>query len=118
MSAFTVASVVGFKNDAGALKEAVITVTGTASYDTNGSVINLGTGGVLGASQGFQSVHGVEVIKVSAHASDRYKISYVNVSAAAGTLKVRDAAAMTAMSEVANTTDLSSITWTLRVVGT
>jgi hypothetical protein len=114
MSAFTVVSVLGSENLQGRMKKVVCTATGTASYDANGSIIDLSTSGVLGTAHGFTGVHGVKVINVSAHGSDKYQFAYIRATPATGTLKVRD---VTQAADAETSGDLSSITWTFEVIG-
>lgn len=120
MSAFTVnATPVSFQN-AGGQKRAVITATGPTSYDTNGSVIDLATTGLLATPHGFVAVHGVTLVAVPVHGSDIYNARYVHAASyapATGTVKVRD---LTAASdaEIANATNLSTVTFVFEVIGT
>jgi hypothetical protein len=120
MSAFTVVSILSADSaPSGAAKRVTFTATGTASYDTAGSVLNLATSGVLGIN-GFSAVHGVKLVGVAAAASDRYVCTYVRAAAGApatGKLKVRDADDATAMIEVSSTTDLSALTFVFEAVG-
>lgn len=120
MSAFTIASVLGSKIDRGDLKELVISVTGTASYDTGGSVIDLSTANAtLGTALGFAAVHGVERIGVTTAADDKYMFTYVRAAsgaAATGLLKLRDATAASD-AEVTGAVSLAASTFFLRVVG-
>lgn len=102
-------------------RRAVLLITGTASYDTNGSVVDLSAlpGG------GFTKVHGAKVIGVGAHASDKYLFTFVpaaSYAAATGKLKVRNALIVTtgtpgSLDEISSTTDLSALTFVLEVVG-
>jgi hypothetical protein len=96
----------------GDLKRAIIDVTGTASYDTNGSLIDL--------SATFPSkVLGASVIATSPHASDKYRVMFIPGTSdgpTLGKLKIRDLSAASD-AEVASTTDLSGTTFRLEVVG-
>jgi hypothetical protein len=121
MSAFTIVSKLSADSaPSGAAKRVTFTATGTASYDTGGSVLNLAQSGVLGID-GFTAVHGVKLIGVAAAASDRYVCTYVRASAGAaatGLIKVRDAdGAPTPMVQVSSTTDLSALTFIFEAVG-
>jgi hypothetical protein len=102
----------------GSLKKAIVTVTGSASYDTGGSTLDL--------SSIFPSkVYGARVIAVTPHASDKYREAYIAGSSnnpATGKIKLRNLATVTtgtpgSVDEVASTTDLSGTTFTLEVTG-
>lgn len=105
----------------GKQRRAVVLVTGTASYDTNGSVIDLSAL----TSGGFTKVHGAKLIGVGAHTSDKYLMTFVpaaSYAAATGTIKVRNALIVTtgtpgSLDEIASTTDLSALTFVFEVVG-
>ena len=94
------------------MKKAVITITGTASYDTGGSTLDL--------SSLFPSkVYGLREIAVSPHGSAKYKLSFVPGSSydpATGKIKIHDVTAASG-AEVTSTTDLHATTWTLEVTG-
>lgn len=104
-------------NELGAhTRRAVIVVTGSASYATNGDTLDLSalTGG------GMTVVFGVSRVAVGAHGNDKYNLSYTPAAAGApatGKIKIRDLAAGTPGAEVSSTTDLSAVSWTLEVVG-
>lgn len=125
MSAFTITAVL--QRDVGRYgsgKRVLLSCTGTASYDTNGSVINLSSSNTtltgLDADAAFTVVNGVSVVGTTLHGSDKYRCMYVRASAGApatGTLKVRDLSAASD-AEVSSTTDLSATTFFLEVVGT
>jgi hypothetical protein len=125
MSAFTIASVLSADSaPSGAAKRVTFTVTGSASYDTGGSVLNLARSGVLGIN-GFVAVHGVKLVGVAAAASDRYHCTYVRAAAGAaatGVIKVRDldttgAGATDGVIQLAGATDLSALTFIFEAVG-
>ena len=121
MSAFTVTAVKSVSLPGpSAGKVAVIQCTGTASYDTGGSVINLATTNsvltALNNEAGFTTIHGVQVLNVGTAASDKYRLQYLGATAATGVIKVRDLSAASD-AEVSSTTDLSATTWTLEVRG-
>lgn len=117
MSAHTLASTV--KTEIlGSIKKAIVTVTGSASYDSGGSTLDL--------SSIFPSkVYGANVVAVTPHASDKYRASYIAGSSnnpATGKIKLRNLATVTtgtpgSVDETASTTDLSGTTWTLEVTG-
>lgn len=96
----------------GDIKRAIIDVTGPASYDTNGSLIDL--------SATFPSkVLGVTVIATSPHASDKYRAMFIPGASdgpTLGKLKIRDLSAASD-AEVASTTDLSGTTFRIEAVG-
>lgn len=124
MGALTITSVLKADNIGTRHKSVIFTATGPASYDTNGSVLHLGSGNTtltgLDPLASFEAVHGVRCLGVAAHGSDRYQPVYVRASggaAATGTVKIRDAAAGTAMSEVAGSADLSTHTFIFEAVG-
>ena len=117
MSAHTLASTLRVEI-LGSLKKALVTVTGSASYDTGGSTIDL--------SSIFPSkVYGARIIAVTPHASDKYLASYIAGSSnnpATGKLKFRNLATVTtgtpgSVDEAASTLDLSATTFTLEVDG-
>lgn len=125
MSAFTVVSILSADSaPSGAAKRVTFTATGTASYDTGGSVLNLAQSGVLGIN-GFAAVHGVKLVGVADAASDRYLCTYVRAAAGAaatGLLKVRDlattgAGATDGVIELASLGDLSALTFIFEAVG-
>lgn len=125
MSAFTVVSILSADSaPSGAAKRVTFTATGTASYDTGGSVLNLAQSGVLGIN-GFTAVHGVKLVGVAAAGSDRYLCTYVRAAAGAaatGLLKVRDlattgAGATDGVIELASLGDLSALTFIFEAVG-
>lgn len=125
MSAFVITAVKMISvGGPGGCKRALVRATGTASYDTGGSIIALGSGNTvltgLNNEAYFTTVLGVVPVGVGTAASDVYRLQYVNAAAdaaATGLLKVRDLAAA-ADAEVSSTTDLSATTWTFEVFGT
>lgn len=110
-------------------RKAVVSAVGPASYDTNGSVIDLSAL----AGGGFTKVHGVRLIGVGAHAADKYHATFIpgaSYSPSTGTLKLRDMTNVIGgtvsggtitvaapVSEVASTTDLSGVTFVFEVIG-
>lgn len=125
MSAFTITSVKMISvGGPGGCKRAIVRCTGTASYDTGGSVLNLSSSNTvltgLNNEAAFTTVLGVVPVGVGTAASDVYRLQYVNAAAdapATGLLKARDLAAA-ADAEVGAATDLSATTWTFEVFGT
>lgn len=125
MSAFTVTAVKSVTvGSVGGMKRAIIQCTGTASYDTGGSVLNLSsTNTTLTGFNGeafFTYVYGLSVVNVGTAASDKYRLQYLGAAAfapATGVIKVRDLSATDSATEVSSTTDLSATTWTFEVFG-
>ncbi len=111
-------------------KRAIIQATGPASYDTNGSILDLSSANTtltgLEALAAFTRVDAMQLCAVNPHASDKYLPRYVRAASGApatGTVKVRNALTVTtgtpgSLDEVASTTDLSGTTFTFEVVGT
>lgn len=124
MSAFTVTAVKSVNvGGIGALKRIVIQLTGPASYDTGGSVLNLASTNTtltgLNNEAFFTYVHGLNVLNCDTAASDKYRMQYLGAAAfapATGAIKVRDLSAASD-AEVSSTTDLSATTWTVEVFG-
>jgi hypothetical protein len=125
MSAFVVASVLALTvGGVGAQKRAVLSVTGTASYDTGGSALDLSSANTtltgLNAMAAFTRVDGINVVGVNPHASGKYHAAHVRASSGApatGKLKLYDVTTDPG-AEVSSTTDLSSTTFFLEVFGT
>jgi hypothetical protein len=113
MSVHTVVSVLGSTNLSGRMKEVVFTMTGSASYDAGGSIVDLSTAGVLAVADGFTSVHGVECIE-SAAANAKHVFRYVRVAAATGLLKILDVEQATPAEASGN---LSANTYTMKAIG-
>jgi hypothetical protein len=110
MSAFTVVSVLGEENNYGRMKKVIFSSTGTASYDTGGSAVDLSTAGVLG-TLGFGTVLGVQQIDCDTAASSKYLIFYLHGSGPTnGLLKVHDSSAASD-AEISSTTDIHATTW-------
>lgn len=120
MSAFVVASVLALTvGGVGAQKRAVFGVTGTASYDTGGSTLDLSSSNAtltgLNPLASFTRVDGISLIGVNPHASGKYHAAHVRASSGApatGKLKLYEGA------EVSSTADLSGTTFFLEVLGT
>ena len=111
MSAFTVATTPLAVQTLLEERRASVVVTGTASYDTNGSTVNVGA---LPSA-----CHGMEVLSVSAHGSAKYRLVYTpagSYAPATGKIKVFDISTDPA-AEVSSTTDLSATTWVVEFVG-
>lgn len=113
MSAFSVASTAQASEIDKSVKRVIVVLTGTASYDTNGSTAAF-------TSHFTSKVFGMRVLGVTAHGSDRYKLELIPAASygLSPTIKVRDAAAGTPMAEASSTADLSSHSWTIEVLGT
>jgi hypothetical protein len=109
MSAHTLVSTLQEETLIG-LKKAVVTITGSASYDAGGSLVDLSTI--------FKSkVYGVAQIAVSPHGSAKYRTSFIRGAsdgAALGKVKIHD---ITAASGAEASGDLSATTFTLEVTG-
>jgi hypothetical protein len=111
MSAFTVATPLAVQT---LLEErrAVVGIAGTASYDTNGSTVDL-------SSICPSKAYGINVLSVSAHAGARYRLVYTPAGSyepATGKIKILDMA-VDPVAEVGSTTDLSATTWVIEVIG-
>ena len=117
MGAFTYGTVSRVSPDANG-KTVELSVTGPASYDANGSVIDLSVA-TRGAWEGFTVVYDVQQVSIGAHGNDKYRLMFVPAgsgAAATGALKVRDLSAASD-AEVSGATDLSGVTFYLRVQG-
>lgn len=112
MSAFTYTAATAEKaRSVGEIKTIIMTIAGSASYDTGGSVLDL--------SDLFTKVYGVEIIGVGAAASSKYKGTFTpgaSDAAATGKIKMNDITAASG-AEVSSTTDLSALTFVVRVTG-
>jgi hypothetical protein len=112
MSAHTLASTVDTSLALGGIKVALITVTLTASYNTNGSTLDL--------SSIFPSkCYGLMQSSVAPHGSAKYHASYVPAAlydAATGKVKILDVTTDPG-AEVSSTTDLSATTMVFMAVG-
>lgn len=111
MSAHTLASTLRAEVTGG-IKKAVVTVTGSASYDTGGSTLDL--------SSIFTLVYGVNVIAISPHASGKYNDRFIpgaSYAPSTGKIKLYDTTTDPG-AEVSSTTDLSATTFTIEVTGT
>ena len=125
MSAFVVASVLALNvGGVGAQKRAVLSITGTASYDINGSPLDLSSSNTtltgLNPMAAFTRVDGVNFIGVNPHGSAKYQPAYVRAASGApatGTIKAHDVTASSG-AEVSSTTDLSATTFFVEVFGT
>jgi hypothetical protein len=109
MSAHTLVSTLQEETLIG-LKKAVVTATGSASYDAGGSILDL--------SSIFKSkVYGVTQVAVSPHGSAKYQLTFIRGAsdgAALGKVKIHD---ITAASGAEVSGDLSATTFTLEVTG-
>ena len=116
MGAFTSVTVVSRNNVGEGRKVITVTAVGPASYDANGSEIDVGIA-ALGAWDGLTTVRGGTVKQIAGTARDKYFATCV-VGAQNYTMKVvvRDAEAGTAASEVSG--DISALTFTIEFEGT
>ena len=122
---FVIAAVLGLTpGPLGAQKRATFQVTGTASYDSNGSLIDLSSANStltgLDPLAVFTRVDGVNVCGVTPHGSVKYHLGYVRASSGApatGKLKVIDTTTDPG-AEASSTADLSATTWFVEVIGT
>lgn len=115
MGAFTSVTPVGRASNFEGRKVLIVTAVGPASYDANGSEIDLGTS-THGLLDGFTTASGAMCIKVAGTGADKY-IATAVAGASSHTLKivVRDAEAMTAAAEVSG--DISGLTFTFVCYG-
>jgi hypothetical protein len=113
MSAFSVAATAQASEIDKGVKRVIVVLTGTASYDTNGSSAAF-------SSHFSSKVFGMRVLGVTAHGGARYVLALVPAASygLSPTIKVLDLAAGTPGSEVSSTTDLSGSSWTIEVLGT
>jgi hypothetical protein len=131
MAAFLVASILAvYQGTPQTPKRVHLSVTGSASYDTNGSTLDLSSANTdfvaLDPMAQFTRVDGVSVIGVNPHGSDKYVAAYVRAASGApatGKLKVRDLTSVTTgtpgnVGEVSSTADLSGTTFFVEVIGT
>lgn len=112
MSAHTVSSTALRSEVNNGVKTVVVEVTGTASYDTGGSVADL-------SSHFSSKVYGAKLLAVSPHASGKYRPSFIpgsSYAVATGKVKLYDITANPG-AEVTSTTDLSATTFTFEVTG-
>lgn len=115
MSAFTLpaSDVVRKSNIDASEKVTVIRVTGPTSYDTGGSILDLAAAGLGDAA--FVTVEGVDCVAVEAAGGAVYRLAYLR--AAAGAPATGRLLAYNAAGEVAGATNLSTLTFVLRVFG-
>lgn len=114
MGAFTVTTTVVQKQP-GACKEATVTITGPASYDTGGSVADLSHAN-FGS---LTAVHGAHVISNTAIGDAKYQLAYIPAAAGApgtGKFAVFDMTQHPG-AEVPSTTNLSGSSWNVKVFG-
>lgn len=109
MSAHTLVSTLQEETFIG-VKKATVTITGSASYDAGGSLIDLSTV--------FKSkVYGATQLAVSPHGSAKYQLAFIRGASdgpALGKVKIHD---VTAASGAEASGDLSATTFTLEVTG-
>lgn len=112
MSAHTITSVVGGNRLSKGFKSTIVTFTGSASYDANGSNLALGTTDTgMNVEDGFaSSVLGGSIIKITGTGADKYLATVIPGSGTTVKVVVRDAEAMTAAAEVSG--DISGLTFT------
>lgn len=112
MSAHTYTAATAEKaRSVGEIKTIILTIAGSASYDTGGSVLDL--------SDLFTKLYGVEIIGVGVAASSKYKGTFIpgaSDSPSGGKIKLNDVTAASG-AEVASTTDLSALTFVVRATG-
>lgn len=124
MGAFTITGVLSVTpGPEGAGKRVLVTATGPASYDSNGSVLNVASSNTtltdIVNDAYLTVVNGVCQVGISPHASDKYDCKYIRDTAGApatGTVKVRDLSAASD-AEVSAATDLSGTTFYFELVG-
>lgn len=102
----------------GAYRKVIATLTGSASYDAGGSVVDLSATGGLGAN-GFTTVRGLRVLNGTAAADGAYYLMYVPAAlnaAATGMVYVQ----LTEQATPADTvgaTNLSARSWLVEITG-
>ena len=117
MSAHTVTGVSGTLNLGAGFKASIITFTGSASYDANGSSLALATTDTgFDKHTGFTTILGGTVIQVAGTNKDKYIATFVSDATTSPKVVVRDCEAMTAAGEVSG--DISGLTFTAIVFGT
>ena len=117
MSAHTVTASVALGGGLLGRKASLVTFTGSASYDANGSALALGTTDTaMDVNSGFASaVSGGVVIQCSGTGADKYFATFIPSSGTTVKVVVRDAEAGTAASEVSG--DISGLTFTAIIFG-
>lgn len=103
----------------GGLKEAVLILTPSASYDAGGSTADFSTSGNLGAALGFQKVYGVTMVAAPTAADSIYYavgVPTASTYAAATTkVKIHD---LSAASDAEASGNLSTHLLIVKVIGT
>lgn len=116
MGAFTDHTVLSVSQ--GQTKRVVMTVKGPASYDAGGSTLDLSSAvAALAGTISFVKTWGVHLLGVSAHASSKFKATYVPAAGnapATGKIKLDDLIQATP-AEFSG--DASGTTFTIEVVG-
>lgn len=113
MGAFTAVTQRSTSNQSGVPKIISYTALGPASYDTGGSIVDLGVA-ALGVGVGFNALHNVQVATNSTSISARF---LPGASPLLGKLVAFSSAVADAGDEVAGAADLSAITFSLTVIG-
>lgn len=125
MSAFTVAAVLSLTGGGyGSQKKAIFQVTGTASYDTGGSLLDLSSANAtltgIDPMAVFTLVNGLSVVGVNPHGSGKYHGAYIRAASGApatGKIKLYDVTTDPG-AEATSTGDLSATTFFVEVTGT
>ncbi len=119
MSAHTVpTTAIAFRSSNGGMKQAVLALTLSASYDAGGSVADFSTAGNLGAALGFTTVTGVSCLGHETAASSKYYPVFVPAASNAPStclIKLHD---LTAGSDAEPSGDLHASVMRILVVGT
>lgn len=118
MSAHTVVAVLNTSTNSGR-KVTTFTATGSASYDSGGSTIDLSTSGVLGVEAGFTVVHGCRQVGLAngGAANSKYYHSFIvgsSYSPTGGKIKIHD---LSQAADAETSGDLSAITFIYEAVG-
>lgn len=113
MGAFT--AVTQLSPACGVPKQCVFQLTGPASYDTGGSVVDLSTA-TLGVGVGFTRVDSVEVSSGTSAHSFNY-VRAASGAAATGKIVIKSDALADGGDEVAGATNLSAVSFFITVTG-
>lgn len=101
----------------GAQKRVIATLTGSADYDTGGSVLDLSVAGTLGAVNGFATVKGLDIIAGTAAADGAYALRYVPGANASNGLVYSTLTEQALPAQSALHDNLSARSWTVEIVG-
>lgn len=118
MSAHTFVSTLSTSTNGKGLKSAIVSFTGSTSYDAGGSTLDLTTA-TRGALDGFNTISGGNLLMAThttAGNSIKYLCQVVAGTGASPKIVVRDADAMTAAAQVSG--DISAITFVMQFFGT